>query len=223
MAGSQSLEVQERQISWMADHHRYLLDRFGQGCKRSLEVGCGAGLVMEALSDMIYIRGVDIDPDQVLLAKTRGLDAIRADGISLPFPDSSFDLVVSSFYLMWVKDKGQALKEMIRVASRKVIILAEPIWSMTIMDPSELEDLHSRSMNKIRDEGGDPDSGLEVLNLTRSFGLNHRYGTVPMDTSPEETLYNLQAEADLNGMILDVPEPILFNVPFIWVAINPSR
>ncbi len=72
MAGSQSLDVQERQISWMADHHRYLMDRFIQGCRRSLEVGCGAGLVMEALSDMMDIKGVDIDPDQGTAGKVKG-------------------------------------------------------------------------------------------------------------------------------------------------------
>lgn len=222
MPGSQPINVQERQASWMADHHRYLVDRFASDCRTCLDVGCGAGMVMETLSDMLQIKGVDMDPDQVQIAVNHGLNVNTGNGNALPYPDSTFDLVICSFYLMWVKDKSKALKEMMRVSSGKIIILAEPIWSMTMKDPRELEDLILLSMDKIRNGGGDPDAGLEVLNLVRRMGIEHRYGTIPMDTSPGETLMNVQAEAEINGLTLDVPEPILFNVPFIWVVMDMS-
>jgi ubiquinone/menaquinone biosynthesis C-methylase UbiE len=179
-------------------------------------------MVTETLSDMIQIKGVDMDSDQVQMASNRGLVVNREDGNALSYPDSVFDLVICSFYLMWVKDKSRALKEMIRVSSDKVIILAEPIWSMTMKEPRELRDLMFKSMEKIKHEGGDPDAGLEILNLVRRMGIEHRYGTIPMDTSPEETLMNVRAEAEINGITVDVPEPILFNVPFIWIVMDFS-
>jgi SAM-dependent methyltransferase len=222
MVGAQSVDVQERQAGWMADHHRYLLDRFSSDCKSCLDVGCGAGYVMESISDMINVRGIDIEPEQVRLASERGLDVIVSNGLALPYPDSSFDMVICSFYLMWIDRPGAALNEMLRVAGKRVIILAEPVWSATMTDPEELETVVSRSVKKIREEGGDPDAGKEVLNLIRRLGLDHRYGTIPLDTSPRETLDHIREEAEINGMTLSVPEPILFNVPFIWAAIGLS-
>jgi SAM-dependent methyltransferase len=223
MAGIQPTEQLRLQARSLSEHHRYLIGRYASECRTALEVGCGPGAVMRELEDLLDIKGVDIDPEQISKARSSGLDAVVGNGMVLPFPDSRFDLVLCSFYLMWSDDIARAVREMVRVASRKVIVLAEPVWSRTLSEPKDLNSIVKCSVSSIRDHGGEPDSGLEVLNILRRMDLPHRYGTVPLDTSPDETREYVDKEIDIMGSCVDgVPEPILFHVPFIWAVVDIS-
>jgi SAM-dependent methyltransferase len=52
----------------------------------------------------------------------------EADAESLPFPDESFDVVISTMGLIHTADRNKALQEMFRVA-RKNGVLALSVWS----------------------------------------------------------------------------------------------
>ncbi|MDD1746491.1 MAG: hypothetical protein LUQ16_01885, partial [Methanomassiliicoccales archaeon] len=53
----------ERQRDWLIEHWRYLLERSAlEGVPhrpRALDVGCGPGLVMESLADIMDVQGID--------------------------------------------------------------------------------------------------------------------------------------------------------------------
>ncbi len=89
----------------------------------ALDVGCGTGAVSRVLGVMPCVREVvGIDPSPVFIEKARelgrsfpGLSFQTADGLAVPFPDASFDLVVFHTTLCHVPDPEQALREAYRV------------------------------------------------------------------------------------------------------------
>ncbi|HXW34013.1 MAG TPA: methyltransferase domain-containing protein [Acidimicrobiales bacterium] len=102
---------------------------------RVLDLGCGVG------HDLILLNGagltaVGVDPSAILLAEaTKRIDVtrsslIRADGESLPFPESSFDGCRIERVLMHVVDPSVVLAEVVRcVCPSGLITVFEPDWS----------------------------------------------------------------------------------------------
>jgi ubiquinone/menaquinone biosynthesis C-methylase UbiE len=86
-------------------------------------VGCGTGAVSRVLAEMPGVgEVVGIDPAPVFIEKARELGKgfprlsfQTADGLAVPFPDASFDLVVFHTTLCHVPDPEQALREAYRV------------------------------------------------------------------------------------------------------------
>jgi ubiquinone/menaquinone biosynthesis C-methylase UbiE len=95
---------------------------FGPG-SRVLDVACGPGLVTLHLAEAAdHVTGLDLTPAMLdkarELQRQRGLanlswDLGRAD--ALPYPDASFDAVVTRFSFHHLLDPARALSEMIRV------------------------------------------------------------------------------------------------------------
>ena len=107
--------------------------------KRILEVGTGEGHIAERVADRYphaFLAAVDLR-DEELAARWRiaGLAASFATGESLPFPDRTFDLVMSVEVLEHVSDAPAVLAELARVAKGPVILTVpnEPIWRMANM------------------------------------------------------------------------------------------
>lgn len=222
MAGAQSKRVQKFQHHQLREYQNYIIRRYASDCRTGLDVGCGSGLLLSYLGEGLELKGLDIDAEQIMKARKLGLDVLVADGTMIPFADSSFDMVFCSFYLMWVEDIHRALKEMIRVSRKKVLVLAEPVWSSTLIEPAELQGIVDLSMENIHSKGGDPDSGSAMLNSMARMGLDLRYGTIPVDTSMNEVSKYLENEIMIHGGGRSVPEPLLFHVPFIWAVIDVS-
>jgi SAM-dependent methyltransferase len=86
-----------------------------------LDVACGTGVLACAAAGRVGSGGsvVGLDPNEEMLAVAHGkADTIewrtgRAEAI--PFPDESFDAVVSQFGLMFFESPSGALREMLRV------------------------------------------------------------------------------------------------------------
>jgi len=225
MPGAQPVEVQKIQAVWLRDWHRYMVNSYAMDCFDSLEVGCGSGCVMRNLEDLVKVKGVDIDDEQVNLALDRGLTVEKGNAIDLKFPDGSFDLVYSSFFLMWVDRPEAVLDEMVRVARRKVMFLSEPIWGKAVLSPPSLGKLVDAEMDVIASEGGDPDAGLNLIKLLKRKGMKFRFGTVPMDTSPDEVSRWVKVEQEYlrsKGRKVAVKDVEIFHVPFIWAALDLS-
>ena len=86
-----------------------------------LDVACGTGVLARAVADRVglsgSVAGLDSSEEMLEVARRKS-DTIewrmgRAEAI--PFPDESFDAVVSQFGIMFFEKPAGALREMIRV------------------------------------------------------------------------------------------------------------
>jgi SAM-dependent methyltransferase len=86
--------------------------------------GEGYGTAMLAAASASGVVGVDSAPEAVAHAREKyGLDYREADVAELPFPDASFDLVVSFETIEHVADADRALAEFRRVLSEDGILV----------------------------------------------------------------------------------------------------
>lgn len=91
--------------------------------EKALDVGCGTGIYLIRLARM-GLSCTGIDPSERMLhiarkkAEAAGLqiEFVKGFAESLPFPDSSFDLVFSITAMEFFGDPQAAVKEMMRVA-----------------------------------------------------------------------------------------------------------
>ncbi len=80
-----------------------------------LENGCGIGMYAEHLQQFGgKISGLEFDFERASQARRRSRNIVNAAGESLPFPASSFDLILSHEVIEHVRDDRQAVVEMVR-------------------------------------------------------------------------------------------------------------
>lgn len=91
-----------------------------------LDVGCGTGWFSRRFAQMkLQVTGLDPNAEWLAYARAHGEPAIRwleGDARALPFPDASFDHVLSIAALCFVEDERQAVAEIVRVARRRFAI-----------------------------------------------------------------------------------------------------
>ena len=96
-----------------------------------LDVGAGSGELLEVAREMIknpspLLVGVDINRASVnTVAARAGIVAVQGDALTLPFADSSFDMVVCSLFLHHLTDDRAVnlIREMYRVARLRFVII----------------------------------------------------------------------------------------------------
>lgn len=89
---------------------------------RVLDVACGSGnAALAAARRFCHVIGVDYVPSLLTRARERAaaerleIDFREGDAESLPFPDASFDVVLSTFGVMFAPDQERAAAELLRV------------------------------------------------------------------------------------------------------------
>ena len=89
--------------------------------QRVLDVACGTGVLACVAADRVGLGEmvVGLDPNEEMLAvarrKSARIEWRDGQAESLPFPNESFDAVVSQFGFMFFQDQRAALREMMRV------------------------------------------------------------------------------------------------------------
>lgn len=83
-----------------------------------LEIGCGKGAMLSQLRLQGYtVTGIDVDAEALADSRARQPDipVELASGDAIPFPDSSFDVVLSFDVFEHIKDSNRHLAEVRRV------------------------------------------------------------------------------------------------------------
>lgn len=94
---------------------------------RVIDLGCGDGRLMQRLQTEMgcHVVGIDVEQSNVQAVITRGLPVVAADlnqGLG-DIPSDSFDFAVLSQTLQQVQHPKQLLKEMLRVATRGLVVV----------------------------------------------------------------------------------------------------
>jgi trans-aconitate methyltransferase len=84
--------------------------------ERILDLGCGDGQLTQRVAAVCAsVQGVDSSPQMVAAARSRGIAADQAEAEELPYPDASFDAVLSNAALHWVRDQDAMMAQVHRV------------------------------------------------------------------------------------------------------------
>lgn len=149
------------------------------------DIGCGTGDVSFAMSAKVGPKGsiVGLDANATAIkfcnsaAASRGVKNIRfmvGDAQKMDLESNRFEAVFSRFLFQHLKDPGISLKEMIRIAKPKGIIMIEDCdlqcWAV------EPEDRHVRQLwtwyeSIVRQKGSDPNIGKKIYGMLVRAGL----------------------------------------------------
>jgi len=200
-----------QQAKWTRDLRAYLFDKTKlDSANRILEVGCGTGAILAELPDHIPFHGLDLDPAALAQCRIHAPAALLTHGNarSLPYSNSSFDIVYCHFLLLWVSDPLQALLEMKRVTKHggHILAFAEPDYSNRIDKPDELVQLGKWQTEALIRQGADPSLGARLAELFLQAGIRIREtGTIQgmeNEASPDEWEIEWAViESDLAGSV----------------------
>jgi SAM-dependent methyltransferase len=202
------------QAGWTRAIRLHLYARAGiKKARQVLEVGCGTGVLTAEISRETRARVNGLDLDRDFLALAHALDRktrfVLGDGATLPYRTGAFDLVLCHFFLLWVKDPLEALREMKRVArrGRAVLALAEPDYGGRIDYPESLAELGRVQTEGLRRAGANPFIGRELASLFMQAGfINIETGVLggewrhPLPAWDQESEWAI-LQADLSGLV----------------------
>jgi SAM-dependent methyltransferase len=167
-----------QQARWTENLRSYLFNKVGiAAAGRVLDLGCGTGALLGGLPVKAgaAVHGADLSLPAVIEASVHapGARLLCADGASLPYADSTFDVVFCHFVLLWVREPLPVLEEMRRVtrAGGAVLALAEPDYGGRIDYPPPLEQLGRWQADSLRGQGADPIMGRKLAGLFARAGL----------------------------------------------------
>lgn len=97
---------------WQRSRHRHILE-FTPPSGRTLDVGCGSSHILASLPHMV---GLDMRFDKLNFMRRTNKRLLQGNGCQLPFPDETFDCVISSQVIEHIPDEGgRHLDELTRV------------------------------------------------------------------------------------------------------------
>jgi arsenite methyltransferase len=166
--------------------------------ERVLDVGVGPGFLAAEMAGEVgangLVAGIDVSQSMLTLAKERdaALDLRAGSAGSIPYPDASFDVAVSTQVLEYVADVPAALAELRRVVrpggrilildtdwdsivwrsgdnARMAAVLAA--WEGHLADPR----LPRRMLDELRSAGFTPDTPLVLPLLNVGFDPVHAF------------------------------------------------
>lgn len=102
--------------------------------QKILDVGCGTGRYLGVLNSNNQLVGLDFSVPMLEIAKEKNLQAVFTAGsaAALPFPNESFDIVLSIRVLQHIHNQKKLVEEAARVCSKngRVILLSYNSWSL---------------------------------------------------------------------------------------------
>ncbi|MFC0533944.1 class I SAM-dependent methyltransferase [Phytohabitans kaempferiae] len=190
---------------------------------RLLDVGCGAGdLLAYAAARGLAVAGIDPAPGMVEYARARlpGADIRLGSAERLPWPDATFDLVVSVNALQFAEDTLEALAEFVRVTTAVAGYVAIANWaegSQNDLDTIEAAVAHADGEEPMPDGELRQPGGLERLLAEGGLELvTAGLVRLPWHASDDDTL--------ARGVLLgEDPDTIAARAPIVLAAARPYR
>jgi ubiquinone/menaquinone biosynthesis C-methylase UbiE len=171
--------------------------------ERVLDVGCGTGVVArqvaERLGSSCTVTGVDLSPNMLAVARAVAnqnrlkIDWCQGNAEQLPFSETSFDLVLCQFALMFIPNKAAALAEMHRVVSKSGRVLIS-VWQSLDRHPF-YQTLHEVIQNRL---------GLSALQDIFSLGSTDKLHALAVDAGFQ------RVEIEPFSMMARFPNPDAF-------------
>jgi SAM-dependent methyltransferase len=203
-----------QQARWTEQLRTYLFQKTGLAvADRVLDLGCGTGTLLSELPVKFgaAVFGLDLDLSSAKQAAFHAPGALVtcADGSTLPYADSVFDIVFCHFVLLWTSNPLKVVKEMHRVARPGgwVLALAEPDYGGRVDYPIELAALGRWQAESLRKQGADPEMGRKLAGIFAQVGLKDvKTGVMGGEwaypaPSADENLEWSVLESDLAGQI----------------------
>ena len=129
---------ESRHFFYVGNHNTVLslLSRYLKGKDKNkikiLDAGCGTGLLAQKMKIFGRVVGIDLSLEAIKFSKIRGVEVKKASVTSIPFPENTFDAVVSIdvLYHQDVDDVQKAINEFYRVLSPGgLLILKVPAFN----------------------------------------------------------------------------------------------
>jgi SAM-dependent methyltransferase len=133
---------------------------------RALDMGCGGGGNTAVLRDLGWsVTGLEYSPTGAAAAASRDLAVVRGDATRLPFPDASFDLVMSTDVWEHIEDDRSVAAEAARVLRPGGRLLVAVPCSMKLWSGHDLALGHFRRYERDELARLVTGAGLEVVDL----------------------------------------------------------
>ena len=190
-----SLQVEMNRLQYQAEqlspHASESIERCGISRGMTVaDVGCGTGQVSFLLSNVVgqtgRVIGIDANPSAIeLCRKTASSNEVEnvnfivgnACDLSRDISDNSVDAAYSRFLLTHLQDPITAIREMIRITTRKGVIMMEDCdLTNWIVEPNDtyVNELWKWYETIIRKKGGDPTLGRKLYQMFIQQGLDPR-------------------------------------------------
>ena len=187
-----------------------------------LDLACGGGLIVCAFAPHVrHATGIDMTPAMLeracALAAEKRLENVtwqQGDVRSLPWPDASFDIVVTRFSFHHFEEPLAVLREMTRVCrpEGRVIVVdmyaseekaKAEAWNRleVLRDPSHVRALSLGELNGLFRGAGLPEPTVGLYELRGDVrGLLARSFPLPGDAERITALFAAQTERDTMGI-----------------------
>jgi SAM-dependent methyltransferase len=145
-----------------------------------LEIGTGTGSLLHYLREAGHcVRGVDISEDLIHAAEKRygRLPITLSDGRLLPFPDASFDLVLSFDVFEHIPDSDGHLREVRRIlrSNGTYLLMTPNKWTNVVF-----ETVRWRSFTRFRQDHCSLHSYRELHHRLARNGFGVRFHDIPV-------------------------------------------
>jgi SAM-dependent methyltransferase len=176
------------------DHspYRWLARAVSADAKLVLDLACGSGPMSRELAQPgRTVVGLDLSAEELALAAQRGPGPwVRADGLALPFADSSMDAVTSSIGLAVLTPLSDVVAECARVL-RPGGVLAAIAPAMRPLGPQDLRVL-TRINTRLRTKPQFP-GPLELVGFTK---IAEGHGLRRVEDGRERYRFTVRSRAD---------------------------
>lgn len=96
---------------WQRTRHK-IIQEFARGAGKTLDIGCGSSRILLSLKDAI---GIDVQVGKIRYMRGHGASGLVGSAFALPFPNESFDCVISSQVIEHLPADPVLFEEMVRL------------------------------------------------------------------------------------------------------------